>query len=422
MSTHCRGIALAACALSLIAAAGCSTKAADSSAGNIGAGGVKTDIGVSATTITLGTLTDLTGPFAAAGKSVTQAQQLYYDQVNAAGGVCGRAINVVVKDHQYNVQNAVTEYQQISGQVLAIPQLLGSPQTAALANTITTDKMVVIPSANVSSLLASTQVMLAATTYDYEQIDLIDYAIAHHLVQKGDKIGYIYLDNVGGQNAVRGAEYAAKQNNLTIVPEKIQATDVDMTSQVTDLKNQGVKAISFTSSPTAAASAAAVDAGIGLNVPILANDPSFVLGLLKTAAGPALQNLMYLAAATAPVTTTDADTAKFASAYQSKYPDSPPDASIVFGYGSAKAFVSVLQKACANKDLTRQGVTNAFHSLSNVQTGALPPLDYTKPGFPPSQQVHIFRPEPSVKGGLKEASNGLYQGPDATGYKPPAAQ
>lgn len=422
MSTRSRGIALAACTLSLVAASGCSTKAGGSSASSTGAGGVKTDIGVSGKTITLGALTDLTGPFAAGGKSLTQAQQLYYDQVNAAGGVCGRSITVVVKDHQYNVQTAVTEYQQISGQVLAIPQLLGSPQTAALANNITTDKMVVIPSASVSSLLASKQVMLAATTYDYEQVDLIDYAIANHLVQKGDKIGYIYLDNVGGQNAVRGAEYAAKQNGLTIVPEKIQATDVDMTSQVTDLKNQGVKAISFTSSPTAAASVASVDAGIGLNVPILATDPSFVLGLLKTSAGAALQKLMYLAAATAPVTTTDPATAKFVSDYKSKYPDAPLDGGIVFGYGSAKAFVSVLQKACANKDLTRQGVTNAFHSLSNVQTGALPPLDYTKPGYPPSQQIHIFRPDPSVNGGLKEVSKGLYQGPDATGYKPPAAQ
>lgn len=417
-------IAIAVSVIGLVAATGCSTKSSGSSSGGSSGSsqGVKTGSGVTADTISLGELTDLSGPFASAGKSATQAQQLYYDQVSAGGGVCGRKIATVVKDHAYNVQNAVTQYQQIKDQVVAIPQLLGSPQTAALLSNITADKMVVIPSANVSSLLVNREVMIAGTTYDYEMINLIDYAIAHKLIQKGDKVGHIYLGNEGGANALRGSRYAGDKTGVTIIPVKVQTTDIDLTTQVTDLKDQGVKAIAYTSSPFAAASAVGVDAAIGLNVPVLATDPSFVPGLLKTNAGPALQKLMYLAASSQPLNTTEPGTSKFIADYKSKYPSAALDGGVVTGYGAAKAFVEVLKKACDSKDLTREGVTAAFKSLSDVTTGALAPLTYSTPGASPSQKVHIFRPDASTVGGLKEVSNGLYEGPTTADYKGPAVK
>jgi ABC-type branched-subunit amino acid transport system substrate-binding protein len=79
--------AIAVLAIGLVAA-GCSTKASDSGGGaSTGAGGVKVGTGVTADTITVGQLTDLTGVFASLGKSITQAEQLYFDQLSGAGGV-----------------------------------------------------------------------------------------------------------------------------------------------------------------------------------------------------------------------------------------------------------------------------------------------------------------------------------------------
>jgi len=252
-------ITVAVLAAGLLAVAGCSTKASDS-AGTTGAGGVKTGTGVTADTITVGQLSDLSGPFAAVGKSITQAQQLYYDQISAAGGVCGRKINVVTKDTGYNTQNGVTQYQQLKDQVVGLSQVLGSPINAALLDQYTSDKMLTIPASNAASLLANKQIMLVGTTYDYETINTIDYALANNLIHKGDKIGHIYPQNEGGVNALQGSQYAAQKNGLTVIEKKTQPTDTDMTAQVTDLKSQGVKAIAIISNPTATASAAAVDA------------------------------------------------------------------------------------------------------------------------------------------------------------------
>src|SRR5664279_5271843 len=88
------------------AATGCRPPAAAAAAGVVlrlgaAAGSVKTGRGVTADTITIAELTDLTGIFAALGKNITQANQMYWDQKNAAGGVCGRKVNLIVKDHGY---------------------------------------------------------------------------------------------------------------------------------------------------------------------------------------------------------------------------------------------------------------------------------------------------------------------------------
>ncbi len=412
--------AIAVLAIGLVAA-GCSTKASDSGGGtSTGAGGVKVGTGVTADTITLGQLTDLTGVFASSGKSYTQAEQLYFDQLNGAGGVCGRKINVITKDHGYNVQNAVALYSQMKDQVLGFDQVLGSPINAALLDQYTSDKVIAVPSAWASTLLSNKQIMIVGSTYDYEMINGIDFALEKGLIKKGDTVGHIYFEGEYGADALLGSKYAAEKNGLNLVEKKIKSTDTDLTAQVTDLKNQGVKAILLTASPKSAASAVGVDASVGLNVPVIGNNPNFDPGLLKTPAGPALEKLFYGVASWQQPNGTDKPMQKFITAYKAKYPDSQLDGSVTWGFGSAQVFTEVLKKACTNKDLTRDGMNNAFRSLTNVDTGVVVPLDYSKPGAAPSQKVYVFRPDSTVPGGLKQVTDGVYEGPTAPGYVPPA--
>jgi ABC-type branched-subunit amino acid transport system substrate-binding protein len=412
--------AIAVLAVGLMAA-GCSTKASDSGGGgSTGSGGVKVGTGVTADTITVGQLSDLTGVFAPLGKSQTQAGQLYFDQLNAAGGVCGRKINVVTKDHGYNVQNAVTLYQQMKDQVLAFSQVLGSPISAALLSQYTSDKVLVVPSAEPSTLLSNKQIMIVGSTYDYEMVNGIDYLLQKGMIKKGDKIGEIYLEGEAGAVALLGSQYAAQKNGLTLVEKKVKATDTDLTAQVTDLKNQGVTAIALAASSTATSSVAAVDASIGLNVPILGNNFDFTPDVLKTTAGPALEKLFYEVQSWKQPNDTDPVIQKFDADYKAKYPGSQLDSGTTWGYGGGLAFTAVLKKACDNKDLTRDGLNTAFRSLNSLDTGVVVPLDYSKPGAAPSQKVYIFKADSSQVGGLKQVTDGVYEGPSAPGYVPPA--
>ena len=63
--------------------------------------------GVDDKEVVIGSLNDLSGPFAAFGAPATTAAQLYFDEINASGGIHGREIRFVVEDHGYQVPKAV---------------------------------------------------------------------------------------------------------------------------------------------------------------------------------------------------------------------------------------------------------------------------------------------------------------------------
>jgi ABC-type branched-subunit amino acid transport system substrate-binding protein len=398
-------LVVACCAIAtLLVASACSTKANNnnSSGKSGGPNSVKTDIGVTDSTINLGILTDLSGVFAVLGKSVTQGAQLYFADLNKKGGVCKRQIKLNIQDDGYDVQKAVGIYADMAPNVLGFEQLLGSPINAALKQNIETDKAFTIPVSWASTILDNPNNMIVGTTYDIEMINGIQFLVDQKKIKAGDTIGHIYLEGEYGEDGYLGSKFAAKKLGLKLVGQKITATATDVTSQITALKNEGVKAIMLTATPTQTASAAAVDASIGLNVPLLGNNPVYAPQLLETAAGPALTKLLYVAASWQPYSGTTPGATKVRDAYSAKYPNEIPNGGVPWGYGAAAAYTAVLQKACENGDLTRDGMQKAFRQTTSIDTdGILPALDYSHPGDPATREVLIAQPDKASKGGLK---------------------
>jgi ABC-type branched-subunit amino acid transport system substrate-binding protein len=371
--------------------------------GNQGTGEVKTGVGVTATTIKLGSLVDLTAVFAPLSKSVVQGTQLFWKQQNAAGGVCGRTVEVVVKDHGYDPQKAVSVYREISGDVLGMQTVLGSPVVSALRPTIGQDNMYVGVAGWPASVLDDQHMQLFGTTYDIEAIAGLDFLIRTKGIASGDKVGHIYFEGDFGENAFKGSQYLAGQKGLNMVGQKIRPPDTDLSAQVATLRTAGVKAILVSAGPTQAASAAGVAKSVGLNVPIVANGPGFTPQLLNSPAGPALIENLHVVSSIAPPAFDNPAAKQLQEAFSKEYPDAvPTQVGSVFGYVQARVTKDVLQKACDNSDLTRAGVLAALHQISGLDTGGLiaGTLDYTKAGQPPSRSVYISKVDKSVPGGL----------------------
>ena len=391
--TRTGAVVLLALALSVSA---CSTKAKTSdgsTGGNTTAGGLKTGPGVDAKTISLGVLTDESGVFAALGKTVSQGNQLGVDEINVAGGVCNRQIKLVVQDHGYDVQKAVSLYAQVAPQVAGMMQLLGSPMTTALLGNLATDHMLGATATWASTLLRSKDIQISGATYDIEQINGLSYLFDKGLIKKGDKVGHIYNEGEYGANGLAGSMYAASKLGFTIVPQQIKATETDLTAAISKFKSANVKAISLTVGPKATASAVGVAAVTGLNVPFMGNNPTFSSQLLKSAAGPALIKNFYLSASFSPLSSDKPAEVKLLAAYKRKYGSEIPNAGVSYGYGVAKIYEQTLKAACEKKDLSREGIEAAFRTLTNVDTnGVIAPLDYSKVGEIPSRQTNIIRP------------------------------
>jgi ABC-type branched-subunit amino acid transport system substrate-binding protein len=396
--------------------AACGSKGEDSSSGGGGGGDIKAGPGVTATSIKLGALTDLSGVFAPLAQPLTQANQLYWKQRNAQGGVCHRKVELEIKDHGYDPQKAVVQYRDFSSGVLGLQQLLGSPITAALLPTLKQDSMLSLLSAWPSSLLPNQNIIIVGATYDVEMINVLDYLKKKGRIKSGDAIGHLYFEGEYGENGLKGSKYFASKNGMKVVEQKIKATDEDMSGQVAAFKRAGVKAIAVTTAPTQLASVAGIAASQGMNVPIVGNNPTYDPALLDSPAAKAVKANAYISSSIAPWTLDKPEVQSVSQQFKAAYPKTDPKASVQFGWAQAAVMYEILNKACENKDFTRAGLIKAAHELSRVDTGGLiaGPLDYTKAGQPPTRAVYIGRPA-DITGGLK-ALPGTFESETAKSY------
>jgi ABC-type branched-subunit amino acid transport system substrate-binding protein len=392
----------AAAAMLLSAAAGCGSKGSSSGSGSSGgAGSIKTGPGVTNKTITLGILTDLSNVFAPLAQPLTQANQMFWKDQNAKGGVCNRQVKLVIKDHGYDPQKAVVQYRDMGPKVAGLQQLLGSPITAALLPTLKTDRMVSLLSAWPSSLLGNDFVIEIGAPYDIELINALDYLKGQGKLKSGAKIGHVYYEGEYGENGLKGTKFYASKNGMTVVEQKIQPTDEDMSGQVAALKRAGVGVIAVTTGPKQLASIAGIAASQGLNVPIVGNNPTFDPALMASPAGKALQANTIIAQSGAPFSLDKPAVKKVADEFLKAHGKNGAKASVQFGYVQGRIMYETLKKACENKDLSREGIVKAAHQLSGIDTGGLVAgaLDYTKVGEPSTRSVYLLKPA-TVEGGL----------------------
>jgi ABC-type branched-subunit amino acid transport system substrate-binding protein len=434
-----RGLALALAAVTMVAGA-CSSKTddqesaatdAESSTGGTEAPGVdgvaptaggtpaevETGPGVTAHTITLGVLTDQSGPFAGASLGIAQGRQLFWDARNADGGVCGRTVEFDVKDHAYNAQNATSLYAAMEPEVLAFDELLGSPMIAALVPTIAQDSALTMAVSFSSSLLDNPYVVVTGATYDIEMINALQWLVDNGRVAEGDTVGHVYLEGDYGENALSGARYAAEQLGVTIAEQKVQPTDEDLTAQVTALEQAGAKIVLLTTTPPQAASAAAIAQANGLEMSFVGSNPTFSPALLASPAAAALQESYLMVSSIAPYASDAAGPTSVRDAFGASFADQTPTHFVLYGYAQGELMAQILETACAHGTLTRDGLLAAFQSLSNVDTeGLVAPMDFSSPGQPSAREVLILKPDANVEGGLTVVED-LFASPLAADFR-----
>ncbi|APU20731.1 ABC transporter substrate-binding protein [Actinoalloteichus sp. GBA129-24] len=379
--------------------AGCTTAGDDAGPGE---SGLLTGPGITETTISLGALTDLTGPYAALSTSIINAQQLAVDEINADGGICGRSLQMVVRDHGYDVQQALGAYTEIAPSVAAMPQLLGSPMLAALLDDLAADQMLTFPQSWDSTLLGRPEIQVPGNTYDVDMINAVDYLLRSSLVAEGDAIGHVFFENEYGENALSGSTFAAEREGLTIVEQRVMPTDQDMSAQVTALREAGVTAVLFSAGPAQTASFVGVAAASGWEVPVIGSTPAYASQLLETAAAPALEGLFVMVSG-APAASSDIPGVReLVESYQSAYPGESIDGGVLSGYGVMEFLAEALRIACDQGDLSRAGIIAAHRTQGLVEGDLGMAMDFSDPNRPPSFDSYLLRPEVGADGGLVE--------------------
>jgi len=206
-----------------------------------------TNQGVTPTEIVLGTHQDLSGPIKSWGVPVTNGMKLAVEEINAAGGINGRKLKLIVEDVGYDPKRAVLATQKLveRDKIFAMVAPLGSPTVLAAQD--------ILLEGGIPQLFPVTS---AEFTYKMEPgkpQDRLKFnnvppytesvrAGARHLMQeKGSKAPCVlYQDDEFGKNVLDGFNQAVADVKLkpAAVTSYKRGTS-DFSSQVAKLKSDG---------------------------------------------------------------------------------------------------------------------------------------------------------------------------------------
>ena len=140
------------------------------------AGRALADQGIHDDEVVVGSVSDLSGIFAAFGAPAVATAQMHFDAVNAAGGIHGRKIRFVVEDMAYQMPKAMQAYNKLLNRdkVFAMLLSVGTPMNLAGLKLMTPRKVL-----NLTPLSAARQLLdepirlrfMGSASY-YEQVRL----------------------------------------------------------------------------------------------------------------------------------------------------------------------------------------------------------------------------------------------------------
>ncbi|CAM5475102.1 ABC transporter substrate-binding protein [Streptomyces hirsutus] len=105
--------------------------------------------------------------------------------------------------------------------------------------------------------------------------------------------------------------------------QKIQATDTDLSAQVSALSKEGVKAVLISAGPAQTASLVGVAASRGLRVPVVSSAPGYAPQLMETPAAPALAAMLHVVSAAPAVSSELPGVQSMVASYKNKFRTRP---------------------------------------------------------------------------------------------------
>ena len=227
-------------------------------------------------TIKVGLVAALSGQSAKSGEAITRGLEVAIDEINGAGGVLGKKIELIRRDDESNPAKGV----------VAARELVQKEKVAAFFGGIDTPvSLAIVPFANQAKVpfigvwAAGTAITRNGAPENYvfrvsavdELVDqaMIDYGMKTY---KTKKPGLMLINNPWGEGNEKGLKAAAAANNLTVAgAEKFDNNDVDMVPQLTRLKEAGADTIFLVANVQPAAQVVKSLDRMGWDVPVVSH-------------------------------------------------------------------------------------------------------------------------------------------------------
>ncbi len=377
--------------------------------------GIATDVGVDleAGTITLGLLSDLTGPFGALVTPIVTGQEVYWDNVNANGGINGLEVKLEVRDTQYVVDNHVQLYEELKDQVAAFGHSTGSPHTVAINEGLQSDGILAIPLtwySGWSDTNLNSNLLHHGAPYCIEAMNSIGWLKE----QMGDGISTIAIVSLPGDfglDSAEGAKKAAEALGLDVVVDlagQILPTDeATLTAAADAIVAANPDLVWLTSTPTMYSSIFGQALAGGYQGTWSGGAPGYSPAFVApdSPIKDAVASSMYFGIYFEPWDGNSAGTQAAKQMLADSGREFTPFDYYLEGFVEAQIMHQVLLAAYAAADMTQGGIVAAAKTLSEVTFDGLAPTEsYVGSSNEQVQRAQwMVKPDPE---GLVSGANG----------------
>lgn len=168
--------------------------------------------------IVVGQVTPLTGPQGVTGRAIHAGAQLYFDAVNAAGGVRGQRIKLLVRDDAQKPEETVRLVKDLieSEAPIALLGSVGTSNLEALASdgVLVRSHVTMVGAISGASSVAQASGMLVVKARYRDEVDRLFVSFAHLGIRR---VGLVYQDDGLGKDVLAGAAEAARRRGVVLV-------------------------------------------------------------------------------------------------------------------------------------------------------------------------------------------------------------
>lgn len=294
-------------------------------------------------TIKVGFNFENTGSVAAYGSVEQKGALLAVEEINEAGGVDGKQIEVISKDNKSETQEAasVSTNLAIQQQVNAIVGPATSGATAAAIPKATIAGVPVIsPSATQDGLTAGQDFLFVGTFQDSYQGRIIAKYVSDNLNAK--KVA-LFTDNSSDYAKGISKSFKEAYGGDIVIEETFIAGDTDFQAALTKMKGKDFDAMVLSGYYTEAGKIVNQMRGMGLNQPVVGGDGLNSEEFVQQATAEKANDIYFVSGFSSTVKTND-EAESFKKAYKERFNEEPSTFSAL-AYDSMKMMAKAMEGA-----------------------------------------------------------------------------
>jgi branched-chain amino acid transport system substrate-binding protein len=331
----------------------------------------------------IGGLLETSGFIASLGNPGLEGARLAVEQVNAAGGINGRPLELVNINTESDETKAVTAAKRLieQEQVLAIVGAMSSGSSFSITDTVQRARIPVVANGASRGIVLPPDQKRWLFLVPLTDV-LVQGRMLEHMKRQGiGKIALLNSDVAFGTSGREQLEKLAPANGIRIVIQQTYGnTDQDMTPQLTRIRASDAEATVLWGTGPGLAIATKNHRQLGIKTPLYASHAANDFNYLRLAGDAATgvfipSSKIYVAASLAPGDPQRPVIERFVAAYEQKYGKKPATFA-GNGYDSVMILTAALRKAGPDREKIRDAIEGLKGHVGVTAVYSYSPTDH----------------------------------------------